>query len=154
MFWKIHLNRLRYIFKRICIASDHAGFQLKESIKNSLINRNISIIDLGPINKNSVDYPDYAKRVSNRVKSKKSDVGILVCGSGIGMSISANKTKGIRAAVCYNSKSTRLSRQHNDANIIAIGSRLTKKKTALQLVAIFLKTKFEGGRHLMRVKKI
>ncbi len=76
----------------MCIASDHAGFQLKESIKNSLINRNISIIDLGPMDKNSVDYPDYAKKVSNRVKSKKSDVGILVCGSGIGMSISANKT--------------------------------------------------------------
>ena len=106
------------------------------------------------MNTNSVDYPDYAKRVSNRVKSKKSDIGILVCGSGIGMSISANKTKGIRAAVCYNSKSTRLSRQHNDANIIAIGSRLTKKRTALQLVTIFLKTKFEGGRHLRRVKKI
>ena len=145
---------MRYLFKKICIASDHAGLQLKESIKNSLINRNISIIDLGPMNKNSVDYPDYAKRVSSRVKSKKSDVGILVCGSGIGMSISANKTKGIRAAVCYNSKSTRLSRQHNDANIIAIGSRLTKKRTALQLVTIFLKTKFEGGRHLRRVKKI
>ena len=145
---------MRYLFKKICIASDHAGFQLKESIKDSLINKNISIIDLGPMNKNSVDYPDYAKRVSNRVKSKKSDVGILVCGSGIGMSISANKTKGIRAAVCYNSTSTRLSRQHNDANIIALGSRLTKKKTALQLVTIFLKTKFEGGRHLRRVKKI
>ena len=145
---------MKSLFKKICIASDHAGFQLKESIKNSLINRNISIIDLGPMNTNSVDYPDYAKRVSNRVKSKKSDIGILVCGSGIGMSISANKTKGIRAAVCYNSKSTRLSRQHNDANIIAIGSRLTKRKTAIKLVSIFFETKFEGGRHLRRVKKI
>ena len=142
------------IFKKICISSDHAGFKLKESIKDFLINKNISIIDLGPMNENSVDYPDYAKKVSNRIKSKKSDLGILVCGSGTGMAISANKIKGIRAAVCYNLRSTRLSRQHNDANIIAIGSRLTKKKTALQLVSIFLETKFEGGRHLKRVKKI
>jgi len=145
---------LNSIFKRICISSDHAGFRLKESIKDFLINKNISIIDLGPMDESSVDYPDYAKKVSNRVKSKKSDIGILVCGSGTGMAISANKTKGIRAAVCYNSRSTRLSRQHNNANIIAIGSRLTKKNTALQLVSIFLGTKFEGGRHLRRVKKI
>jgi len=145
---------LNSIFKKICISSDHAGFKLKESIKDFLINKNISIIDLGPMNENSVDYPDYAKKVSNRIKSKKSDLGILVCGSGTGMAISANKIKGIRAAVCYNLRSTRLSRQHNDANIIAIGSRLTKKKTALQLVSIFLETKFEGGRHLKRVKKI
>ena len=142
------------IFKKICISSDHAGFKLKESIKDFLINKNISIIDLGPINEDSVDYPDYAKKVSSRVKSKRSDIGILVCGSGTGMAISANKIKGIRAAVCYNLKSTRLSRQHNDANIIAIGSRLTKKNTALQLVSVFLGTKFEGGRHLRRVKKI
>ena len=145
---------MKSLFKKICVASDHAGFQLKEAIKNFLINKNISIIDLGPINDNSVDYPDYAKKVSNRVKSRKSDIGILVCGSGTGMAISANKTKKIRAAVCYNLKSTRLSRQHNNANIIAIGSRLTKKNTALQLVSIFLETKFEGGRHLRRVKKI
>ncbi len=115
------------IFKKICISSDHAGFKLKESIKDFLINKNISIIDLGPTNENSVDYPDYAKKISNRIKSKKSDIGISVCGSGTGMAMSANKIKGIRAAVCYNPKSTRLSRQHNDANIIAIGSRLTKK---------------------------
>ena len=145
---------MKSLFKRICIASDHAGFELKEAIKNSLIDNDFSIIDLGPKDKNSVDYPDYAKRVSNRIKSKKSNIGILVCGSGIGMSISANKTKGIRAALCYNLKSTRLSRQHNDANIITIGSRLTKKNIALKLVSTFLKTKFEGGRHLRRVKKI
>ena len=142
------------LFKKICIASDHAGFNLKESIKNFLINKNISIIDLGPMNDNSVDYPDYAKKLSNRVKLKKSDIGILVCGSGTGMAMSANKIKGIRAAVCYNVRSTRLSRQHNDANIISIGSRLTKKNTAFKLVSIFLKTKFEGGRHQRRVKKI
>ena len=145
---------MNYLFKKVCIASDHAGFQLKEFIKDFLINKNISIIDLGPLNQNSVDYPDYAKKVSNRVKSKKSEVGILVCGSGTGMAISANKVKKIRAAVCYNLKSTRLSRQHNNANIIAIGSRLTKKNTALKLVSAFLETKFEGGRHLRRVKKI
>ena len=145
---------MRSLFKKACIASDHAGFKLKESIKNFLINKNISIIDLGPMNENSVDYPDYAKKVSNRVKSKKSDIGILVCGSGTGMAMSANKIKGIRAAVCYNLRSTRLSRQHNDANIISIGSRLTKKNTALKLVSVFLKTKFEGGRHQRRVKKI
>ena len=127
---------------------------MKESIKDFLINRNISIIDLGPMNDNSVDYPDYAKKLSHRVKSKKSDIGILVCGSGTGMAMSANKIKGIRAAVCYNMKSTRLSRQHNDANIISIGSRLTKKNTAFKLVSVFLKTKFEGGRHQRRVKKI
>ena len=145
---------MKSLFKKICIASDHAGFNLKETIKNFLVNKNISIIDLGPPNDNSVDYPDYAKKVANRVKSKKSDIGILVCGSGTGMSISANKIAKVRAAVCYNSKSTRLSRQHNNANIIAIGSRLTSKYIALKLISIFLRTKFEGGRHLRRVKKI
>ena len=84
---------MKSLFKKVCIASDHAGFKLKESIKDFLINKNISIIDLGPINETKVDYPDYAKKVSNRVKSKKSDVGILVCGSGTGMAISANKIK-------------------------------------------------------------
>ena len=145
---------MKILFKKICIASDHAGYSLKESIKDFLINKNISIFDVGPINNNSVDYPDYAKKVSNRVKLNKSDIGILVCGSGTGMAISANKTKGIRAAVCYNAKSTRLSRLHNNANIISLGSKFTKKNIALKLLSIFLKTKFEGGRHLKRIKKI
>ncbi len=145
---------MKFLFKKICISSDHAGFKLKENIKDFLIKKNLSIIDLGPINENSVDYPDYAKKVSNRVKSKKSEIGILVCGSGTGMAISANKTKKIRAAVCYNLKSTRLCRQHNNANIIALGSRLIKKNNALKLISVFLQTKFEGGRHLRRVKKI
>ena len=145
---------MKPLFKKICIASDHAGYKLKEEIKNFLIYKNISIIDLGPANDNSVDYPDFAKKVSNRIKSKRSDVGILVCGSGTGMAISANKTKKIRAAVCYNLASTRLSRLHNNANIIALGSRLTKKKTALKLVSIFIETKFEGGRHQRRINKI
>ena len=145
---------MKLTFKKVCIASDHAGFALKNYVLNYLINKSVSVIDLGPSNDNSVDYPDFAKKVSNRIKSGKSDIGILVCGSGTGMAISANKIKGIRAAVCYNKKSTRLSRQHNNANIMALGSRLTKKKDVLKLITIFLKTKFEGGRHLRRVKKI
>ena len=145
---------MNYLFKKICISSDHAGFNLKEDIKNYLINKNISILDLGPYEKKSVDYPDYAKKLAIRIKAKKSDIGILICGSGTGMAITANKIKTIRAAVCYNTKSTRLSRQHNNANIIALGARLTKKTLSLKLVEIFLKTKFEGGRHLKRIKKI
>ena len=146
--------KLNKIFKTACIASDHAGYKLKEDIKNYLIDKKMSVFDIGPYNDNSVDYPDYAKKLGNRIKLKKSDVGILVCGSGTGMAISANKIKTIRAAVCYNTKSTRLSRQHNNANIIALGSRLTKKNLSLKLVEIFFNTKFEGGRHLRRVKKI
>ena len=146
--------KLNKIFKTVCIASDHAGYKLKEHIKNYLIDKQMSVFDVGPYNNNSVDYPDFAKKLGNRIKLKKSDVGILVCGSGTGMAISANKIKTIRAAVCYNTKSTRLSRQHNNANIIALGSRLTKKDLSLKLVEIFFKTKFEGGRHLRRVKKI
>ena len=145
---------MKYLFKNICISSDHAGFSLKENIKNYLISKKIQIIDLGPRNDNSVDYPDFAKKVGNRVKSKKSDVGILVCGSGTGMSISANKIKGIRAAVCYNIKSTRLCRQHNNANVLCIGSRLTRKKLVNKILSVFLRTKFEGGRYNRRVKKI
>ena len=145
---------MSFLFKKVCIASDHAGFDLKEKIKDFLINKYVSITDLGPFENKSVDYPDYAKKLANRIKAKKSDVGILVCGSGTGMAISANKIKNIRAAVCYNQKSTRLSRQHNNANIIALGARLTKKSLSLKLVELFLKTKFEGGRHLKRVKKI
>ena len=140
--------------KKIFISSDHAGFNLKEHIKNHLIDKNVSVFDIGPYTNQSVDYPDYAKKLGNRIKLKKSDAGILVCGSGTGMAISANKIKKIRAAVCYNLKSTRLSRQHNNANIIALGARLTKKNLSLKLVEIFLKTKFEGGRHNRRIKKI
>ena len=142
------------IFKKICISSDHAGYEIKEFIKEHLIKSKISIIDLGPFLKKSVDYPDYAKKVSNRVSKRKSDIGILVCGSGTGMAISANKTKGIRAAVGYSIKSTQLSRQHNNANVLCLGSRLTKKKDIKKIIKIFLNTKFEGGRHKRRVKKI
>ena len=146
--------KLDSIFKKICISSDHAGYNLKEYIKSYFIKKEIPLIDLGPYKNSSVDYPDYAKKIARRVASKRSDIGILVCGSGTGMAISANKTKGIRAAVCYNAKSTRLSREHNNANIIALGSRLTKKQDAMKLIKIFINTKFQGGRHLRRVKKI
>ena len=146
--------KLNNIFKTVCIGSDHAGYKLKEVIKNYLVDKNVSVFDIGPYDSQSVDYPVFAKKLGNRIKSKKSEAGILVCGSGTGMAISANKIKTIRAAVCYNLRSTRLSRQHNNANIIALGSRFTKKKLSLKLVEVFLKTKFEGGRHLRRVKKI
>ena len=146
---------MKSLFKKVSLASDHAGFKLKENIKNFLIKKKkIKIVDLGPQNDNSVDYPDFAKKIARYVSSKKSNIGILVCGSGTGMAMSANKFKRIRAAVCYNKASTSLSRKHNNANILALGSRLTKKSTALKLVNIFLSTKFEGGRHLRRVKKI
>lgn len=142
------------LFKKICIASDHAGFNLKETIKDILIKNQISTIDLGPYSDNSVDYPDFAKKIAIRVKSKKSNIGILICGSGTGMAISANKLRGIRAAVCYNLKSTYLCRAHNNANIICLGARLTKKKDVIKILSTFLNTKFEKGRHLRRVKKI
>ena len=145
---------MKSLFKKICIASDHAGYKTKEHIKNILVKNEISVIDLGPYNENSVDYPDYAKKVRNRIKAKRSDIGILICGSGTGMAISANKSKDIRAAVCYNSKSTYLSRAHNNANIICLGARMTKKNTIVNNIKIFLKTRFEGGRHVRRIKKL
>ena len=145
---------MKLIFKKIFIASDHAGYEFKEYIKKKLQKKKILNIDLGPNNNSSVDYPDFAKKVAHAVKRNNKSIGILVCGSGTGMAISANKIKTIRAAVCYNIKSTRLSRLHNNANIISLGSRLTKNIIALKLVSIFLNTKFEGGRHLRRVKKI
>ena len=140
--------------KKIFISSDHAGFKLKENIKSFLKKKKYSFIDLGPNDDNRVDYPDYAHSVAKKVKINKNYRGILVCGSGTGMNITANKHKNIRAALCYNVKSTKLSRLHNDANIITLGSRLLSKKNALNCVSIFLKTKFEGGRHSKRIKKI
>ncbi len=116
--------------RKIFISSDHAGFKLKETIKDYLRNKKVKFEDLGPKDDSSVDYPDY------------------------GMNIAANKHKNIRAAQCFNLKSTKLSRLHNDANIITLGSRLITKKNALKFVSVFLNTKFDGGRHLRRVKKI
>ena len=140
--------------KKIFISSDHAGFRLKEDIKSYLLRRNLEFKDLGPSNQKRVDYPDYAHKVAKKVKTNKNNVGILVCGSGTGMNIAANKHKNIRAAQCYSLRATKLSRLHNDANIITLGSRLLTKKNALNCVSVFLNTKFEGGRHKKRVKKI
>ena len=139
--------------KKIFIASDHAGFKLKNSIilKFTKIKK---IEDLGPKSSDSVDYPDFAKKLSRKVSSNKGSFGILVCGSGMGMAITANKIKNIRAALCYSAKNTKLSRLHNNANIITLGERLINKNKAFKIIKIFLKTKFEGGRHLRRVKKI
>ena len=139
--------------KRIFLASDHAGFVLKQKISKFLTTKGINILDLGTKNSSSVDYPDYAHLLAKKMKTKD-NIGILVCGSGIGMSMAANRHKNIRAALCYNIKSTKLSRMHNNANVITIGSRLTKKDLAIKCVNTFLKTPFEGGRHLRRVKKI
>ena len=140
--------------KKIFISSDHAGFKLKEEIKTHLSKKKLSFQDLGPFNDDRVDYPDYAHKVARKVKSNKNNVGILVCGSGMGMNIAANRHKNIRAAQCFNLKSTKLSRLHNDANIITLGSRLLTKKLAINCVNTFLNTKFEGGRHSKRIKKI
>ena len=109
---------------------------------------------MGPYNDDRVDYHDFAHKVAKKVKTKKNNVGILVCGSGMGMNIAANRHKNIRAAQCFNLKSTKLSRLHNDANIITLGSRVLSKRLALSCVIAFLNTKFEGGRHLKRIKKI
>ena len=140
--------------KRVILASDHAGFKLKECIKKFLLKKRKKILDLGTKNSKSVDYPDFAHLLSKKIKNNNNEFGILVCGSGIGMDMAANKHKNIRAALCYDIKSTKLSRQHNNANVMAIGARLTKKNVALKCVATFMKTSFEGGRHKRRVKKI
>ena len=140
--------------KKIYISSDHAGYKLKEDIKSHLSKKKLSFQDMGPYNNDRVDYPDFAHKVAKKVKINKNNVGILVCGSGMGMNIAANRHKNIRAAQCFNLKSTKLSRLHNDANIITLGSRLLTKKIALSCVSVFLNTKFDGGRHLKRIKKI
>ena len=140
--------------KKILIASDHAGYKLKEFIKKYLIKKNKLIEDLGPFKKKKVDYPDYAHKLSKKVSSNSRNFGILVCGTGTGMAISANKNKKIRAALCYSINNTKLSRLHNNANIITLGARLINKNKAFNLIRVFLKTKFEGGRHLRRLKKI
>ena len=145
---------LRKKNKIIVLAADHAGFKLKEIIKFFLLKKGNRVLDLGTGGTSRVDYPDYAHKLSKKMKNSKNIFGILVCGSGIGMAIAANKNKNIRAALCYNRKSSIFSRKHNNANVITLGSRLTKKKIALECVDLFINTKFDGGRHLRRVKKI
>ena len=140
--------------KKIFISSDHAGFNLKEQIKKKF-SKKFLFQDMGANNsKKSVNYPDYAHKLSKKVSNNSKNIGILVCGSGMGMSMAANKHKKIRAAMCYSVKNAKLSRLHNNANIITLGSRLTNKNTAFKCVEVFVNTKFEGGRHKKRVKKI
>ena len=140
--------------KTIFIASDHAGYNLKKAIIKKY-SKKLKIMDMGTNNsKKSVNYPEYAHKVCSKVLKKKSNIGVLVCGSGMGMAMSANKHKKIRAALCYSVKNAKLSRLHNDANIITLGSRLTSKNIAFSCLNAFFNTKFEGGRHKKRVKSI
>tara|TARA_B100000579_G_C22460603_1_gene678727 strand:+ start:56 stop:481 length:426 start_codon:yes stop_codon:yes gene_type:complete len=140
--------------KKIFIASDHAGFNLKKAILSKFSKSNI-FNDLGCYDSlKSVNYPDYAHKVCQKVQKNKTNIGVLICGSGMGMVMAANKHKKIRAALCYSVKNAKLSRLHNDANVITLGSRLTSKKIAFNCLNTFLRTKFEGGRHKKRIKKI
>ncbi|MDP7541551.1 MAG: ribose 5-phosphate isomerase B [Candidatus Pelagibacter bacterium] len=140
--------------KKIFIASDHAGFNLKHNVIK-YFSKKIKFVDLGTKNsKISVNYPDFAHKLSKKVASHTKNIGILICGSGMGMAISANRHKKIRAALCYSVKNAKLSRLHNNANIITLGAKLIKKNTAFKCINVFLNTKFEGGRHLKRVKNI
>ena len=140
--------------KKLFISSDHAGFNLKENIKENF-KKKYSFIDLGThSSKTPVNYPDYAHKLCRKVSNNSKNIGILICGSGMGMAMAANKHKKIRAAVCYSVKNTKLSRLHNNANVITLGSRLTKKNTIFKCIEVFINTKFEGGRHIKRVKKI
>ena len=140
--------------KTIFISSDHAGYNLKEQIKNKF-KKKYNFQDLGTKDsKISVNYPDYAHKLCKKISHNNKNIGILVCGSGMGMSMAANRHKKIRAAMCYSIKNTKLSRLHNNANIITLGSRLIKKNIAFKCIEVFLNTKFEGGRHKKRVRKI
>ncbi len=149
------MQRHKYMkINRVILASDHAGYKLKEKIKFFLLKKRKKILDLGTNSTKSVDYPDFAHRLSKKIKNGNKQMGILICGSGIGMDMSANRHKNIRAALCYSVKTARLSREHNNANVMTLGSRLTNKNVALKCVDTFIKTNFKGGRHLRRVKKI
>lgn len=137
---------------RVAIAADHGGYELKEALKRHFAAYHFT--DLGTNSSESVDYPDYGAALARRVAAGEFDRGILICGSGIGISIAANKVKGIRAALCHNAYTAEMSRRHNNANVIAMGGRVVDEKTAVEMTDIFLKTEFEGGRHAARVAKI
>ena len=139
---------------RIALGADHVGFILKARVKKFLDARDLMYTDFGSITEESVDYPDYAEQVARGVSSGKFDHGILICGSGIGMSIAANKIKGIRAACVGDTNAARLCRQHNDANILALGARTLSEEQALHIIEVFLETSFDGGRHQQRINKI
>ncbi len=140
--------------KKIAIASDHAGFELKEKIKEHLESAGYEVLDLGTDSTESVDYPDYAEKLALRISSGEVKEGILCCGTGIGMSIAANKFPGVRAAVAVNEFMARMAKEHNNANVLCLSGRLTDPETAKKLVDIWLTAKFEAGRHERRVNKI
>ena len=139
---------------KFILGCDHAGFNHKKKLIEIIKEKKLNYLDLGTTNEVSVDYPDYAHLVSKEILKDKSNVGVLICGSANGVAMAANKHKKIRAAVCYSVKNTKLSRLHNNANIITLGSRLTKKNTAFKCIETFINTKLEGGRHKKRVQKI
>ena len=139
---------------KISLGADHAGYPLKEKIKQRLAQQGIEVTDHGTTSIDSVDYPDYAREVAHDVAGKRADWGILVCGSGIGMAMSANKVPGVRAANVASELEAQLSREHNDANVLAVGSRILDDATAFKIVDKWLHTGFAGGRHQQRVDKI
>ncbi len=140
---------------KISIACDHAGFDLKSQITTYLEENNYEVQDLGcDSSQESVDYPDFAQKVAQKIAKKEADFGVLICGSGIGISIAANRFKEVRAALCVNEEMAKLSRLHNDANVICFGARLISKDLALKALQIFFTTKFEGGRHENRIRKM
>lgn len=139
---------------KIALGADHAGFELKNTIKQHLIDNGFSVDDHGTNSADSVDYPDYARLVSDQVAAGNADLGILVCGTGIGMAMAAGKVPGIRAAKVNSESEAQLSREHNDANVLTLGARVLEPATALRTVDCWLKTPFQGGRHQRRVEKI
>lgn len=139
---------------KIAIGCDHGGFELKLSVVEYLIARGIEVVDLGTNSDESVDYPDFGRVVGEVVASKKADLGIVICGTGIGISLAANKVHGVRAAVVSDTFSAKMARAHNNANVLAFGARVVGKGLALELVGAWLDTEFEGGRHQRRVDKI
>ena len=138
----------------IIIGSDHAGFDLKEQIRNFLIEKGYSVKDAGTFSHESVDYPLIAQEVAKNIAEKEFSRGILLCGSGIGMSITANRFRNVRAALCHNLYTVELSRKHNDANVLVLGGRILGSGMALEMVDVFLHTDFEGGRHSRRLEEI
>ncbi len=138
----------------IVIASDHAGFDMKQELAELLRGKGFEVLDLGTNGPESVDYPDFGKALGEAIASGKAERGVLVCGSGIGISIAVNRNPAVRAALCHDVTTARLSRQHNDANVIALGARLIGPETAAQCLNAFLDTPFEGGRHQRRVDKL
>ncbi|OQB15995.1 MAG: Ribose-5-phosphate isomerase B [Firmicutes bacterium ADurb.Bin193] len=138
----------------IAIGSDHGGYELKGVLLEYLKGKKTKVIDCGTFSSDTVDYPDIAKLVGSKVVSGEAEFGILICGTGIGICMSANKIRGIRAAVLYNDYAARMAKEHNDANIICFGGRTTEPDAAKQMIEVFMKSKFKGGRHQTRVDKI